>query len=241
MNELVKTIDEFENKLSEAIQFKYKLFYKEHGESIANNSVLNRIRIKDFFDAYLKQNYYPYERVGKLVYYLFDFKIQLFFILELDLGLYNHLIYNLGYDYSSIVEIPYIFLRKLSLDQNLILKSRILWERIMNFIYFLEVGKELESSSKKSKKTKFFEFIKNNKWSFLLKYKEYIDWFDKKLRTPEVHKFSILRKNFQRGITVPSEKVDAFVNIMMNVFWKNMLHIIKGENPPIRYWDIGIN
>ena len=47
-----------------------------------------------------------------------------------------------------------------SFDQNLISKSRILWERLMNFIYFLYTGKELET--KNSKKVKFFRWARED-------------------------------------------------------------------------------
>lgn len=241
MDSLIKTIDEFESELRNALEFKYKQFYGENWQEILEHNTISRMSIREFAESYAEQTFYPHDRIHALVYFLFDFKIELFFIMELDMGLYNHLIYNLGYDNSSIAENPYILLRRLSLDQTVILKSRILWERTMNFVYFLETGVELEVSGRKSKKAKFFQLIKDNRWSFLLDYKDYIDWFDDKLRTPEVHKSSTLRKAFQSGSHPPSEKVDAFINIITNVFWGNMLSIVKGNDPPIRYWDAGIS
>ena len=241
MDSLIKRIDEFESELHDALEFKYKQFDGKNWQKILEHHPMNRMSIREFAESYAEQIYYPHDRIQTLVYLLFDFKIELFFILELDMGLYNHLIYNLGYDNSSIADNPYILLRRLSLDQTVILKSRILWERTMNFVYFLETGTKLEVSGSKSKKAKFFESIKDNRWSFLLDYKNYVDWFDDKLRTPEVHKSSTLRKSFQDGTFPPSEKIHAFTNVIMNVFWVNMLSIVKGNEPPSRYWDVGIS
>ncbi|MBW1794184.1 MAG: hypothetical protein JRJ38_07105 [Deltaproteobacteria bacterium] len=240
MDSLINKIDEFESDLRNALEFKYQQFYGEHWQQVLENNTFSQMSIREFAESYAEQPSYPLDRIQTLVYLLFDFKIELFFIIELDMGLYNHLIYNLGYDNSSIAENPYILLRRLSLDQTVIVKSRILWERTMNFVYFLETGVKLEASGRKSKKAKFFKLIEENQWSFLLDYKDYIEWFDDKLRTPEVHKSSTLRKAFQGGSHPPSEKVDAFVNIIMNVFWRNMLSIIKGNDPPVRYWNAGI-
>lgn len=239
MDSLIKKIDEFESELLNALEFKYKQLYGKNWQK--EHNLMSRMSIREFAESYAEQTSYPHDRIQTLVYLLFDFKIELFFILELDIGLYNHLIYNLGYDNSSIVDNPYIHLRRLSLDQTVILKSRILWERTMNFVYFLETGVELEISGRKSKKAKFFKFIEDNRWSFLLDYKDYVDWFDDKLRTPEVHKFSTLRKSFQDRSYPSSEKVLAFTNLIINVFWENMLSIVKGNEPPIRYWDVGIS
>lgn len=223
MDSLINKIAEFENDLHKALEFKYQQFYGEHYQQLLKNNILNQMSINEFAESYADQRPYPIDRLQSLVYMLFDFKIELFFIIELDMGLYNHLIYNLGYDNSNITENPYVLLRRLSLDQTVIVKSRILWERTMNFVYFLETGVKLEASGRKSKKAKFFKLIEDNQWSFLLDYKDYVEWFDDKLRTPEVHKSSTLRKSFQGGSHPPSEKVSAFVNILMNVFWTNML------------------
>jgi hypothetical protein len=242
---MLELVDEFESKLSEALKYKYDRFCthlsSEQRSELIKMLPVKIMNIRDFYDLYLTKGIYPRERLKKLVYNLFDIKVQLFCIMELDLGLYNHLIYNLGFDKDNIDKCPYIALRKLSLDQTLIVKSRILWERIMNFIYYLETGNELENiSSKKSKKTLFFEFIKDKKWAYIEDYKTYINWFDKTLRTPEVHKGSYLRKLFQLGISAgtETERIHGLVNIAMNAIWPNLLDIIQGREPSSRFWTI---
>ena len=49
----------------------------------------------------------------------------------------------------------------------------------MNFIYYLKTGKSLEVG--RSKKGRFFKFIVGTKWSYLLDYNNYINWFDEQL------------------------------------------------------------
>lgn len=230
-------INQFENKLLEALEFKYKSQPQQIKTSLIETSFVKGMNIKKFYELYLEKGVYPQERIEKLIYQLFDIKIEMFYIIELDIGLYNHLIYNIGFDNSNIDEFPYIALRKLSLDQTLIVKSRILWERVMNFIYYLETGKDLD---RKSKKTYFFNFIKSTKWSYLEVYKNYIEWFDKRLRAPEVHKDSTLRKGFLTGSTPPPEKMLGVTNIVLNSIWTNLLQIIQGGEPTSRYWDISM-
>ena len=235
-------INKFENKLLEALEFKYKSLPEQIRASLIEISFVKVMDIGKFYDLYLEENVYPKERIKKLIYQLFDIKIEMFYIIELDIGLYNHLIYNVGFDNSNIDEFPYIALRKLSLDQTLIIKSRILWERVMNFIYYLETGEDLDKIirglKKRSKKNHFYDFIKNTKWSYLEEYRNYIEWFDNKLRTPEVHKGSILRKDFQMGLTAPDRKTFGLINIVSNSIWVNLLEIIQRGEPSSRFWTI---
>ncbi|MGD0353095.1 MAG: hypothetical protein ABSB38_06330 [Dehalococcoidia bacterium] len=243
---LLDEINRFEGMLSEALQYKYdrsftSLSSEQRGELIKILPV-KQMNIRDFYKLYLvnlTKGIYPKERLPKLIAQLFDIKIQLFCIMELDIGLYNHLIYDLGFDKNSIDKCPYIALRKISLDQTMIVKSRILWERIMNFIYCLETGKDL--GDRKSKKTHFFQFIENTKWAYLEDYKQYIYRFDDKLRTSEVHEGSMLRKYFQQellGTAHELERINGLVNIVMNAIWINLLSIIQGKEPSSRFWTI---
>lgn len=231
-------INQFEDKLLEALEFKYANDRQEVKTTLIEYSFVKTMNIREFYTLYIEKGFYPRERIETLVYKLFDIKIQMFYILELDLGLYNRLIYDLGFDNNNINNFPYVALKKLSLDQTLIVKSRILWERIMNFIYYLETGEDLEG---KSKKTKFFKFIKDKKWSYLEDYKDYIEWFDDTLRTPEVHKGSILRKYFQTEIISQDNKILGIIGIASNAIWANLLEIIQGNQPRQRYWkaDMG--
>ena len=141
-------IDEFENDSIRALQFKYQSLPKKIKDNLIEISPIIRMKIKEFYEVYLSNDIYPKEYIEKLIYLLFDIKIQLFFILELDMGLYNHLIYNVGFDNGNIHEYPYILLRKLSLDQNIVVKSRILWERVQLGNTMINANKKLDVQKK---------------------------------------------------------------------------------------------
>jgi hypothetical protein len=239
LDDLRSVIDEFETKLFQALAYKYGGESTSMGEWLVDASPVTKIDIGRCFELYLQQDIYPPDRLRGLVYQLMDIKIQLFFIVELDLGLYNRLIYDAGFARETINNSPYILLRQLSLDQNVILKSRILWERMMNFVYFLETGNSLEVK-RSGKKTRFFTFIERTPWAFLTEYRDYIDWFDDKLRTPEAHKGSVLRKHFQAESHTPSESTLALANIVINSFYPGLLEILQGREVSRRYWVAGM-
>ena len=121
------------------------------------------------------------------------------YLIEVDLGANNDLGRFVSNEPDSEQKESHTQFVHLSFDQSLILKSRILWERVMNFVYYLETGNNLEIKKKQSKKAIFFDFIKDTKWKFLEDYKEYVEWFDDTWRTPEAHKGSTLRARLLSG------------------------------------------
>ena len=155
---MIRTIKQFEEKIQKALESKYKNEPPKIRQHLIGDSILKRWNLLEFYRLYTKGGIYPRTRIKKIIYYLFDIKIQLYYLLEVDFGLYNSLIYNLGCDNKNIRNFPHIQLIKFSLDQNAISKSRILWERIMNWVYYLETGEKLENkvSGRKSKKVAFF-------------------------------------------------------------------------------------
>jgi len=239
---MIEIIQQFEEKIKKALEFKYQNVDQKIRNYLIQDNILTQWELVKFYNLYIKSEVYPKERIKEIMYYLFDIKQQLYYLLEVDLGLYNHLIYNRGFSNNNIIDFPHIQLTKFSLDQNIILKSRILWERIMNFIYYLETGKKLENkvSGKKSKKKIFFDFVSETKWNFLVEYKNHIDWFDDKLRTPEVHKSSIFRNYFLTASDINPDDPISLIGIVVNPIWENGVNIIQGRNPPLRYWSVNL-
>lgn len=186
--------------------------------------------INAFYVILIKNRSFPKCDSRILIEYLFDIKMQLFFILDVEMGKYN-LIYNEIRSFSEIKDKPLLALKKLSLDQNLIVKNRILWERVMNFIFYLIQGKKFEG--KKSKK--FFEVIENTKWEYLKFYKPLIKILDERWRTGEVHKGSVLRGLFLRGNLADHYEINEITNVVLNSFWPNLILISKGRNPTGAY------
>ncbi|MFA6915056.1 MAG: hypothetical protein WC222_01540 [Parachlamydiales bacterium] len=187
----------------------------------------------EFIDLYLKSEY-PKDRLSKLTDGFLDIQFQITMLKECHVGLYNSLV-HLPQGESQIAKTcPYLFLRQLSLDQGSIFQSRALWEKLMNFIYFLEEGLELET--KKSKKTKFFDWVSENpKWNFLNRYEHWIQKLDNIYRTPEAHKNSRLRKHFIEGSSPFPEDMLHTLNIIMNTFWPNLKNMLQRVVSPIVY------
>ena len=232
--ELRKLVDEFENIMIDAFKEKYSALPKEIKDSFFQSNPVIHWDLRKFLDDYLKSGIYPQERLGHVLHNLFDIKLQLYYILEVDLGLYNVRVFDRGYDKDEPLRHPHILLTRFSYDQSLIAKSRILWERIMNFVYYLETGASLEDkvSGKKSKQKVFFDYVTaNRKWIFLEPYKNEIYKYDKSYRTPEFHKSSILRAELFGNRQSDPDDLLILVRRAMNVVWENILAIVSGEKP----------
>ncbi|MCW5853481.1 MAG: hypothetical protein KIT87_25665 [Anaerolineae bacterium] len=231
MEKAQQVVEEFEAIIESAIEQKYALYSPELREVLHKTRSVWQWNLRRFLDAYSQGDVYPIERLDKLIYQLFDIKLQLYYIMEVDLGLYNQLVYNLGYDRNNPFALPHVLLTRLSLDQTLIAKSRILWERIMNFVYFLEQGNELEKkvSGNKSKRKVFFDFVRSNpRWRFLEPYEGVLGRYDGAYRTPEFHKASVLRAELFGNRSIDPNELLELVNRSMIVIWNNILSIVGG-------------
>ncbi len=234
INEIREAVNYFETFLAQALEQKYGQYPSDVKPHLLDMSIIKRWKLRDFLEIYLNPNIYPVERLEHVIHDLFDIKLQLYYILEVDLGLYNKLVYDRGYAEMHPSEMAHILLTRFSLDQSLISKSRILWERIMNFIYYLETGELLEKkvSNKKSKRKIFFDFVKaTSKWRFLEPYERELQNYEDKFRTPEFHKNSILRAElFGNRVNDPNDLLNL-VNRVLNVLWENITAIVAGQKP----------
>ncbi|MBM4510051.1 hypothetical protein GS425_00060 [Rhodococcus hoagii] len=93
---------------------------------------------------------YPPERLEGAVIRAFDLKLQFTtssrWTWHLQPG-YSAALDANGLTYETAT--PNLLLTRLSLDQNLIGKMRILWERLMNLVYFVETGKEIPAKARR--------------------------------------------------------------------------------------------
>lgn len=220
----------FEQLILEALKEKYPDHFFER--EIPFLPVL-RWDTRLLLKRYIESNSYPNERAAKFLFNVIDFKLQLYYVLESDVGLYNLLyedeLAKLGL--SSMNPTPRLLLRRLSFDQNLIGKSRILWERLMNLIYYLEEGKELDG---KSKKGKFFRWLRESadrKWLFMAPYEEVLVSYDQQFRTPEFHKGSVLRAELLGQKAIDVNDLLELVNRASNVIMENLTSILEGRWP----------
>jgi hypothetical protein len=235
IDEIRNEVNTFETFLEKALEQKYEhLLPPDFRAHFWGINQIKRWDLRNFLEAYISCKQFPIERLEHVMYDLFDIKLQIYYVLEVDLGLYNRLIYDKGYTKRSMSEVPHILLTRFSFDQSLISKSRILWERLMNFIYHLETGELLEQkvSNKKSKRKVFFTFVKTTpKWRFLEPYEFELQGYEDKFRTPEFHKSSILRAElFGNRVNDPNELMKLF-NRALIVVWDNVMAIVSGKKP----------
>jgi hypothetical protein len=234
LDELREVVNKFEAIIERALDQKYEQCSPEIKTAIRQANILRRWDLRKLLETYQQAQCYPVERLERIVYDLFDIKLQFYYILEVDLGLYNLLVQDMGYDTQSALTKPHILLTRFSLDQSLISKSRILWERIMNFVYYLETGQLLEHkvSGKKSKRKVFFNFVKTTpKWRFLEPYEKELQIYEESFRIPEFHKSSVLRAElFGNRLNNPNDLI-KLVNRATNIIWENILAIISGQEP----------
>jgi hypothetical protein len=233
-------VAEFETKTQNSVAFRFRHEREDHKQLMLKARQVSNIDIAKFLKQYRKSKNYPQDRLEKLAYILMDIKLQMYLI-EVDLGADNDLMRNISGEPDSVEKEAHTQFVHLSFDQSLILKSRILWERVMNFVYYLETGKEL--TVKKGKKAKFFKFIDDTRWKYLEDFKEYVEWFDNTWRTPEAHKGSKLRARLLSG-TMDNDEVNrilGLIGIVTNAFYINMMNIIDDKDPTYRFWTYGMS
>lgn len=163
---------------------------------------------------------------------LIEIRLEQYYLQEVDVGLYNELYHNPLNTRPDHKPTPMLALRKQAVDQSVIVKSRILWERIMNFVAYFENGEDLEASSRKSKKGQFMALIEDNpRWAWLASYEDVLDSHDEEFRTPEVHQGSVLRKELFEDREVDANRILRLLNEAMNVIWENILAVAAGGTP----------
>jgi hypothetical protein len=197
---------------------------------------LHRWKAGEFAARYQEGSVFPIERLGELVYQIMDISLQYYYVTEVDLGLQNSFYYGPLQAMGTAGPSPRMSLIKMSLDQSIIGKTRVLWERLMNLVYNLEFGKELDSAKPKSRSKKgfFFKEIREQggfRWRWLLPYEKVIEDYDSKFRTAEFHKNSVLRSQFIGMKEIGPNDLLTLVNRFINVVWDNLLDIVSGKEP----------
>ena len=226
-----RLVDELEETFEAALQGRYSRLPPDMREALLQLLPVRQWSMRDFLDRYLRARRYPVQRLNRVIYDLLDVKLQLYYVLEVDLNLYDQLVYHRGYNRAQPLANPDLLLTRLSLDQSLIAKSPILWERIMNFVFHLETGERLENkvSGRKSKQKAFFEFVDvNPHWRFLEPYADELQDYDDAFRTAEVHKSSVLRAEILGRRQIHEDDLLALIKLAMNATWPNILEIVGG-------------
>lgn len=232
ISEIKRNLERFEAVMGSALEKKYKAHPKPFRDTLPLTNLLYRVDLLKFVEAYIAGNRYPMEYLHHVSEYCMDYKLQLYYLLEVDMGLYNTIVYRRGYDRLHPENTPDLMLVRQSLDQSLIMKSRILWERAMNLIFHLETGKSIENmvSGNKSKRKVFSEFLSGStQWQFMAQYMAVLSDYEQKFRSPESHKKSVLRAELMGNKVIDSNDLLDLVNYGINTIWTGILSAVEGK------------
>ena len=163
------------------------------------------------------------KRLQRFVNHFLDLKFKLYMLAEVDVPTYASAKEMWHLDRSRPSDTPHGFATQLSEEVTLIVKSRAIWESIMNIVYWYVTGKEItgvsavdeDGMSYKSKQKKFFPWLANQPlWTSLGTFEPLVNRLDR-LRTSEVHKFSRVRSNFIRMTLEPIDQCVELVNTVL--------------------------
>jgi hypothetical protein len=190
---------------------------------------LRRHRVHEFGEAFRDGQAFPLERLPGAIDRAIDVKLQSY-LTELVGGLINdHYFTRVNADPAQAQRAS-VQLMLMSLHQDEITKSRILWERIMGWVHHIETGADdIRPSNKRSAKKIFFEMCRDTpRWRWLAAYEPAVTDYDDRFRTPEVHKRSTLRASLMHGEdpTKIANDLLALENMAMNQVWDNVQLIV---------------
>lgn len=239
--DLRKRVAEFDSLIEKAIRekyFSYQNLTNDQAEMIVRDNLLVRFNLADIVDSLLENPLWIKDRGAKVMDYFFDLKLQLYYLAEVDLGIYNRAYHDPINADPSLAQSPRMLLIRLSLDQNIIGKSRVLWERLMNLVYYLETGNDLEG--RKSKKKAFFTLVNDlPRWCWLLPYGDVLTRYDEAFRTPEFHKHSVLRAVFTGSKDVDANDLLGLVNRATEIL--DNIRAVLREGKPISFSDLHLD
>jgi hypothetical protein len=175
---------------------------------------------------------YKADRTPDFVSRAIDVKLQFYLAGEIVPALMNQNYYLRVHNNPAAAELESVRLMLLSLRQDQITKNRILWDRIMGWVYFIETGSDgIPRTGSRSAKRTFFRMCNATpRWKWLEAYQPSIDEYDDRFRTPEVHSLSMLRAMLIRG-DEPDDIDNQMLRLLgdaMNQVWDNVESIVSG-------------
>lgn len=205
---------------------------------IENDPVLKWRLLDDFFEPFQSAGAYPADRLPDLAYAVMDLKMQFYFVGRVGPATWNALLGDTEFSLKDDpTRRPGLYFQHLYLMQADIGQTRILWDRLMGFVYRLEEGREAPG---KSMRSAFFKQLPqwSPRWDVLAEWEARIDKYDRHFRTPEFHKNSTLRASIFREVIDPND-VGSLLTPVMNGFWEVLTDNISGN--PVRISRLGRN
>lgn len=234
----LKEIQKIENKF---IEFQIDYIYQspeKHKE--IDKKDLQRTRpfnLVKLFNSVNNNKKYSDEEIDKIFQMAIDINLEYYAIL-LDIKSYPFIELKDAKNFNKESFLLY------SQWQSIIFKTSVLWERLLNLIYFL-IFHETISRKVRNKKKDFFYRIKNldktNKWKFILGYKPILKIYDRVLTNPEKHGLSILKEYFITEKNIDTNVFLRNLNQATNAVWENICSILKNNIASYKfkdYWQI---
>lgn len=218
--------------LTEVMDHLYEGLPPAAAEALRATAASEPFAVEKFVKAYRAGDVYPEERLSNLVYLFTDVRLQLRY-LEFDAANANESYYLPIHVNPELANDPRYKVRLMAIDQSVIGRSRIAWEKLMVALYYMETGKrELPKTSNRSAKTAFFKWVETTEtWAWLAPYASEVTEHDERYRTPEYHKHSVLRARiFDRQGPEPNDMM-RLSNLTRNAIWPNILSIVGGGAP----------
>jgi hypothetical protein len=221
-------LEEFERMISDVVTRNHRSYFPgDFAEHLIDNDPVLRWRlVDDFFDPYITIGRYDLANLPRLAYRIIDLKLQYYNVAQIMPGIHNHLLGDSPFSLAEPLETPGLYLQHLCLMQAWIAQARILWDRLMSFIFILEEGREPGKSIRKD----FFKSIPSwcGRWDQFLEFERRIDKYDRIYRTPEFHKNSVLRASLTNQEPIDPNEIAALVSPVMNGFWGLLIDNING-------------
>jgi hypothetical protein len=226
--QLRERLAEFEAIIQAAKEAQWAGEPSEVGEHFLRHDPVLAWRLLDFLDAYEQGGVYPVDRLAAIVDRLIDTKLQLYFVTQVLPGTMNAMVYVRGFEESNPLVTPSLQLARLAYAQAMIGAVRVLWERLMRLIHFLEVGSDADG--KHTQRVFFRELPKwSPRWDVLAEFQSEINRYDESYRTPEYHKGSILKRELLGGATVDINEVLGLITPITSGVWTVPMSNVRGE------------
>ena len=171
----------------------------------------------DLFDSYQSAGVYPIERLPGVIDRAIDLKLQLYYVSQINPAVHNLVLSGTEFTLKNPQETPGLHLTHLCFMQAWIGQLRILWERLMTLVFYLEEGRD----PGKSVRRRFFSRIAE--WEcrrdVLAEWESFISKYDETYRTPEYHNRSNMRKELFGHPTSDPNSIMSPMTPVMSGFW----------------------
>jgi hypothetical protein len=196
--------------------------------------------IESCLNTCIARERYPMDRLPRFADHLLDIKFKLYCLLEVDMPLYGREIERTGVEVNRPNDTPQGFLTRLSADVTLTVKSRAIWESVMNAVYEAENDKALGSTKVvdesgvpfRSRTTRFFPWAREHpRWFALASFEPLVSELEE-WRTPELHSLSRARAAFTRGEMKDIKPLLRLLNAVLHFVWDHLVTVVALDRAP---------